>query len=419
MISIDPLCLARRQLAYDRARTARFPDLLARKIARMTMSPLAFLRGAAPLFYELCAAHPTLAEGPKGKGWIVGDLHLENFGAYRPDPQLEGGTAAPRVAFNLNDFDDAIRGPWRLDVLRLTTSLLLAGRELGASGPRAIDLCARMVASYVGAAFHEARIPPKPPVVRALVDRVAERTRRELLDARTTVVGGERRLLRGERYRDLPHPSHKKVQRAVDAYIEGLGERDRPKRAEGRVVDYALRVAGTGSLGGLRVAVLLRGKGGPDGGWVFDMKEQGAPSGATLLGAPKVDPAERVVSAFRASVTDPPRLMGTTTLAGLSMFVRKLTPQEDKLDLTQLRDADLDPLASYLGALVGAAHARAAGEGKRAAAWSESEQEQMIDRAIAVAGFHEAVYLSLCRLVREAGAALAPATKRARKRPSK
>jgi len=72
VIAVDPMALAERQLAHEsRARTVRFPILFARKLARMTTSPLAFLRGAAPLFYELLAEHPSLAEGPRGKGWIV------------------------------------------------------------------------------------------------------------------------------------------------------------------------------------------------------------------------------------------------------------------------------------------------------------------------------------------------------------
>lgn len=49
----------------------------------MLASPHAFLRGAAPLFYEILAARPDLAAGPPGEGWIVGDMHLENVGAYR------------------------------------------------------------------------------------------------------------------------------------------------------------------------------------------------------------------------------------------------------------------------------------------------------------------------------------------------
>src|SRR6185436_5482923 len=42
----SPLMLAAEQLERDRVSTRRFPQLFARKMARMTMSPLAYLRGA-------------------------------------------------------------------------------------------------------------------------------------------------------------------------------------------------------------------------------------------------------------------------------------------------------------------------------------------------------------------------------------
>src|SRR3982074_1839676 len=108
VIAVDPMAPARHQLANDRARTRRFPLLFARKLTRMSASPLAFLRGAAPLFYEMLASRRELADGPPGEGFIVGDLHLENFGAYRPgaDGDRPRELKKHAVVFNLNDFDD-------------------------------------------------------------------------------------------------------------------------------------------------------------------------------------------------------------------------------------------------------------------------------------------------------------------------
>src|SRR5207248_10944255 len=105
-----------------------------------------------------------------------------------------------------------------------------------------------------------------PAVVSRLVAQVEARTRRELLDARTTLVHGERRFMPGDRYKDLPRKLAKKVRRAFEGYAASLDEADRPDAESLAVVDCALRIAGTGSLGGVRVAVLVRGKGGDDGG---------------------------------------------------------------------------------------------------------------------------------------------------------
>lgn len=437
---LDPVALARRQMDLDRARTLRFPDLFKRKLARMKASPLAFLRGAAPLFYEILHARPELAKGPGGEGWLAGDLHLENFGAYKftlpagepwvaheapkkakslktgkkgktaktrktgktsePGKASARGAVSTAVGFDLNDFDEAFIGPWRVDVLRLLTSLILGGRELGADGTRTLALCDRLLDAYVGSAFYAAPSPEAPRPVRLLMERVAHRSRLAMLDDRTDVVRGRRRFVRGERYRELPADVRAQVAETFAAYVASVAEHERPTAEQAEWVDCALRVAGTGSLGGLRIAVLARGKGHPDGNWIFDLKEQGEPSGSVLVPKAKQDPAERVVTALRTALRSPPRMLGAAKLGRLSMFGRLLAPQEDKLDLRNLEDRDLDALTAYLGSLTGLAHARAA-TGGAARPWSRSDRDALLDQAIAIAGLHEAIYLALCRLMRE------------------
>jgi len=403
MLIVDPVRLARRQIEIDRERMARFPHLFERKVARMTASPLSMLRGSARLFYELLERHPALAEGPAGDGWLVGDAHLENFGAYRANARATRETKRSRanesIVFDLNDFDEAFVGPWRLDVVRLMTSLVLGGREIGADGPRALGLCDGLLESYVGAAFHRKKAPRPPPPVTALVDTVRHRTRKQLLDARTVVVRGVRRFVRGARYQDLAPKLAAKAGKAFAKYTKKLAPAERAPPEAFDVIDAAFRVAGTGSLGCLRVALLVRGKGGPDGAWVFDMKQEDIPSSACLVRPPKLEPGERVCEANRACLARPPRMMGATRLRGESMFVRRLAPQEDKLDWTRLTAADLEPLARYLGAVLGTAHRRGA---RRAPdkSWNAEDRARLLARAISLAGIHEATYLAYCDLVR-------------------
>jgi uncharacterized protein (DUF2252 family) len=276
-----------------------------------------------------------------------------------------------------------------------------------------LGLAHALIDAHAAAAFEpKKKLPPRPEVVERLVERVATRTRKALLDARTEVKHGTRHFVRGDRYLDLPEGIAEKVSRAFARYVKGLEDQVRPPAESLEVLDSAWRIAGTGSLGAVRVGLLVRGKGGDDGAWVFDMKEQGTPSAACLLGkgakGARLAPAERVVAAMQACLAKPPRFLGTARMgkvpsAGeLSMFVRRLAPQEDKLDLAGLRDADLDPLATYLGALVGRAHARGATKAPPRP-WTEEERDGIVDRAIAIAGIHEAVYLAFCKLTRARG----------------
>ena len=54
----------------------------------------------------------------------VGDLHLENFGTWRD--------ADGRLAWGVNDFDEAAVMPYVLDLVRLATSIQLApDRRIG------------------------------------------------------------------------------------------------------------------------------------------------------------------------------------------------------------------------------------------------------------------------------------------------
>lgn len=403
MLVLDPALLARRQMEIDRARTARFPDLLAHKTTRMTVSPFALLRGAAPLFYELLERHPSLREGPPGKGWLVGDAHLENFGAYRAGVLSTDETTPSRgseaVVFDLNDFDDAIVGPWRFDVLRLLTSLILEAREAGVDGPRALELCDALLDSYVGGAFHVRRAPPKPEPVTRLVKKVEDRTRAEFLEARTGIVRGKRRFVRGPRYGELPPKLRARAERAFAKYAKRIARTYGTPAEALEVIDVAFRVAGTGSLGCLRIAVLVAGKGGLDGSWIFDMKSQGTASAARLVAATDLSPAERVCAALDACLARPPQMIGAVRLRGESMFVRRLAPQEDKLELVQLASSQLEPLVRHLGWQLGQAHRRGVTRAPEEV-WTREQRAGLLNRAVALAGAHEAMYLAYCALVK-------------------
>jgi uncharacterized protein (DUF2252 family) len=109
----DPLALL---AAQDSSRVA---ELVPLRYERMRASPLGFFRGAAVVMANDLAATPASGFAAQ----LSGDAHLLNF----------GGFASPErdLVFDLNDFDETLRGPFEWDVKRLVTSFEIAGREGG------------------------------------------------------------------------------------------------------------------------------------------------------------------------------------------------------------------------------------------------------------------------------------------------
>src|ERR1700729_1127393 len=110
----------------------RVPALLAIKWQRMAASPFGFFRGAVPVM----AADLSVLPNTGIISQLCGDAHVRNVGAY----------AAPdgRLVFDINDFDETIRGPFEWDLKRMAASIALAGRGSGhkdASTRRAVDQC--------------------------------------------------------------------------------------------------------------------------------------------------------------------------------------------------------------------------------------------------------------------------------------
>lgn len=127
----------------------RIQDLLPVRYARMSPSPFAFLRGAAIVMAADLAT--TESAGPHVQS--CGDCHLANFGSYT-SPE---GTPV----FDINDFDETLAAPFEWDIKRLGTSLVLAGRENGASEKSARALAVAMAQSY---SAEMARLEPLTPL---------------------------------------------------------------------------------------------------------------------------------------------------------------------------------------------------------------------------------------------------------------
>ena len=93
------------------------PEDLAAKHKAMAADIFSFLRatfyGWSKLFPQVC---PSSASAPALLA--VGDLHVENFGTWR---DAEG-----RLVWGINDFDEATRMPYTIDLVRLAASAHIA-----------------------------------------------------------------------------------------------------------------------------------------------------------------------------------------------------------------------------------------------------------------------------------------------------
>jgi Uncharacterized protein conserved in bacteria (DUF2252) len=122
-------------------------DLL-EKHQKMKESVFPFLRATywrwAETVLEIC---PDLAGAPQVLA--VGDVHLENFGTWRD--------ADGRLAWGVNDFDEAADMPYVLDLVRLATSALVADASRKAQP--------KQIATDILAGYREGLARPRPVIL--------------------------------------------------------------------------------------------------------------------------------------------------------------------------------------------------------------------------------------------------------------
>ena len=97
--------------------TTRQQDLVPLRHTRMLESPFAFYRGGAAIMAADLAQTPSSGIEVQ----CCGDAHLANFGGFQSPERT--------MVFDINDFDETLPGPWEWDVKRLAASLVLASRS--------------------------------------------------------------------------------------------------------------------------------------------------------------------------------------------------------------------------------------------------------------------------------------------------
>ena len=305
----------------------RDPERLAMKYLKMRASPFVFLRATCHLYYAQLPDAAALRKAPAA--WVCGDLHLENFGSYKGDNRL--------VHFDINDFDEGVLAPASWDLVRFLSSVMVGRKSLGVGAREARELCKLFVEAYAGALVDgKARWIERETAsgpVRELLESLRTRKRADLL-AKRTVVKGRRRALRVDGIKALAasESQHDAVRRLIAAFAKS-----QPDPAFYEVLDVARRVAGKGSLGLDRFAILVRGRGEPDGHYLLDLKQAPASAlaGVTPLAQPPwADDSARVVSIQRRMQAISAAFLHSLQMAGRPYILRDLQPSDDRVELS-------------------------------------------------------------------------------------
>lgn len=358
-----------KQRAFDpigvlRASTeGRVPQLLPLKYARMKESPFAFFRGAV----SIMAADLGRLVNSGLQVQLCGDAHVQNLGSF--------ATPDGKFIFDLNDFDETIRGPWEWDVKRMATSIILAGQECGHNRPGCRDAATTFVESYcrsiatfselpiLGVARYQIHREKRIQPIQAAL-RQSERARPLDLLNRFT----EKNSRGGRRFRDL-RPGFWRIRGAKAQEVLGSLGTYRTNLASDRrhlfdlfhAVDVGFKVVGTGSVGLRDYVVLFEGNGAEDP-MFLQIKQEVASAYANVLPGPHPRQAQhqgrRAAEGQRAVQPISDLLLGWTTIGHHHYLVRQLNDHKGSVDLQRLRGRGLSSLALVAGELLGRGHAR-------------------------------------------------------------
>ena len=339
----------------------RMSELVPIKMARMALSPFGFFRGNVPLM----AADLALLPSPEIAVQICGDAHVRNLGAY----------AAPdgRLVFDLNNFDETIRGPWEWDLKRLASSLVLAGREAHNSEREcreAVFACAQMYRDKINEfCWMSCLEVAKYRIHRQFFGKAgtsvlqrAERTTPEHSLARLTVPRGRPRMFR-ETKPVLTHPQKsvaRKVRLALQQYKQSLSPSSQHLLSFYRPVDVAFKIVGTGSVATHDYVVLHFAGDGIADPLFLQVKEAVQSAYAPYLESPEktMHQGERVVHGQRMLQFMSDLLLGWTSFDGRDYLVRQLADHKGSIEDSDLCGKGLLEYGTTCGEVLARSHAR-------------------------------------------------------------
>lgn len=381
----------------------RVPRLVPIKYQRMAASAFGFFRGAVPIMAADLSCHPNTGLVTQ----LCGDAHVENLGAY--------ASLDSRIVFDLNDFDETIRGPFEWDIKRLATSIILAGREARVSRADREEAVAAFLRRYRRSMRRFSNMPvlelarwqihrlehigPMP----AIFAQAERSTPLRLLEKLTEPIDGSdaspsakkaaakkmatKKVSAAEAKKAAGAPEHissgprrfrsqppllervdgavaRKVLAALDQYTKTLQPERQHFLSLYTPVDVAFKVVGTGSVGLRDFIVYMEGHARPahSDPLFIQIKEEPASAYARYIpdgAAAWTHQGHRVMDGQRAMQLTSDPFLGYTTIDNRDYLVRQLNDHKAALDLKTLTAANLHGYADLCGELMARGHARA------------------------------------------------------------
>ncbi|MCY7367986.1 MAG: DUF2252 domain-containing protein [Chamaesiphon sp.] len=332
-------------------------DTLVQKYVKMRKNTFVFFRGTCHLFYRDLPSDSILNVAPIV--WICGDLHLENFGAYKGDNR--------QIYFGIDDFDEGVLAPCTWDITRLLTSIYLAVDSLSFQQSDAENLVRRYLDVYTTTlsvdSIGEIIEANVNGIVAELLDDLDCRKRSDFLDQRTELIDGYRHLkIDDEKILAISQDRYQGVVRSIELWATSQANPDFFE-----VLDVGFRVAGTGSLGLDRYLILVTGKGSPDRNYLLDFKQQ---LGSSLYPYVPIEQpqwknsATRVIKIQQLVQSAPPALLAAIDFNGGSYSLRELQPTQDKITLKagKISLAQLEKLIDTMAQVTAFAHLNSSGK---------------------------------------------------------
>jgi uncharacterized protein (DUF2252 family) len=364
----DPLELLRESMK------GRVPRLIPIKYQRMAASSFGFFRGAVPIMAADLACHPNTGITTQ----LCGDAHVLNLGAYAA---LDG-----RLVFDINDFDETVRGPFEYDIKRLATSLILAGREAGVKRSARRDAVLHFTQQYRGM-MHTFATMPVLEIARYQIHRLGEiepipailaqagrstppKLLKSLTEPAPSVNPKTPPAEVARQFRSDPPLLERLDAKEAALVLAALGPYTRtllPERrhffAQYAPQDVAFKVVGTGSVGLRDYVIYFEGLSRPHGvdPLFLQVKEEPASAYSHYLpeGSGHTHQGHRVMDGQRAMQLTSDPFLGYTTIEGRDYLVRQLNDHKASLDLEKLTPGALLGYADICGELLARGHARA------------------------------------------------------------